>query len=100
MNARDFQKASPEEKAYHLPERPSTTFFKDGIKRLFRNKIATISMVVVLLITLASVILPWVWPYSYSKRIRGSTTLYKISLSRFMVTISTDSTMVVPMIMG
>ena len=67
MNARDFQKASPEEKAYHLPERPSTTFFKDGIKRLFRNKIATISMVVVLLITLASVILPWVWPYSYDQ---------------------------------
>lgn len=67
MNADDFRKASPEEKAYQLPERPSTTFFKDGIKRLFRNKIATISMVVVLLITLASVILPWVWPYSYDQ---------------------------------
>ena len=67
MNADDFRKASPEEKAYQLPERPSTTFFKDGIKRLFRNKIATISMVVVLLITLASVILPWIWPYSYDQ---------------------------------
>ena len=67
MNADDFRKASPEEKAYQLPERPATTFFKDGIKRLFRNKIATISMVVVLLITLASVILPWVWPYSYDQ---------------------------------
>lgn len=67
MNADDFRKASPEEKAYRLPERPSTTFFKDGIKRLFRNKIATISMVVVLLITLASVILPWVWPYAYDQ---------------------------------
>ncbi|MBR5570337.1 MAG: ABC transporter permease [Oscillospiraceae bacterium] len=67
MNADDFRKASPEEKVYQLPERPSTTFFKDGIKRLFRNKIATISMVVVLLITLASVILPWVWPYSYDQ---------------------------------
>ena len=67
MNADDFRKASPEEKAYRLPKRPSTTFFKDGIKRLFRNKIATISMVVVLLITLASVILPWVWPYAYDQ---------------------------------
>ena len=67
MNADDFRKASPEDKAYQLPERPSTTFFKDGIKRLFRNKIATISMVVVLLITLASVILPWIWPYSYDQ---------------------------------
>lgn len=67
MNADDFRKATPEEKAYLVPERPSTTFFRDGVKRLLKNKIATISMVVVLLITLASVILPWVWPYSYDQ---------------------------------
>lgn len=67
MNADDFLKASSEEKAYLVPERPSTTFFRDGVRRLLKNKIATISMVVVALITLAAIILPYVWPYSYDQ---------------------------------
>ena len=45
--------------------RPSTTFFKDGMKRLFRNKIATISLIVIVLVTLAALIIPTFWPYSY-----------------------------------
>lgn len=67
MNADDFLKASSEEKAYLVPERPSTTFFRDGVRRLLKNKIATVSMVVVALIALAAIILPYVWPYSYDQ---------------------------------
>ena len=65
VNMDDFLPATDAEKAYMVQMRPSTTFFKDGMKRLFKNKIATISMILILVITLAAIILPMVWPYSY-----------------------------------
>ena len=65
VNMDDFLPATEEEKAYMVQMRPSTTFFKDGMKRLFRNKIATISLIVIVLVTLAALIIPAFWPYSY-----------------------------------
>ena len=44
-----FLPATEEEKAYMVQMRPSTTFFKDGMKRLFRNKIATVSLILIVL---------------------------------------------------
>ena len=61
----DFLPATEEEKAYMVQMRPSTTFFKDGMKRLFRNKIATLSLIIIVIITLAAIIIPAFWPYSY-----------------------------------
>ena len=61
----DFLPATEAEKAYMVQMRPSTTFFKDGMKRLFRNKIATISLILIVVITLAALIIPAFWPYSY-----------------------------------
>jgi len=59
--------ATAEEKEYISKMRPSSTFFKDGVKRLLKNKVATFSLIVIILVTLASIILPAVWPYSYDK---------------------------------
>ncbi len=64
-----FMPASAEDKAYMVQMRPSSTFFKDGCKRLLKNKVATVSLIVVLIITLSSLILPAVWPYSYSRQL-------------------------------
>ena len=61
----DFLPASEAEKEYMVQMRPSTTFFKDGMKRLFRNKIATLSLIVIVLVTLSALIIPAFWPYSY-----------------------------------
>ena len=47
--------------------RPSTTFFKDGMKRLMKNKIAAISMFLIIIIALGSIIIPFFWPYKYDK---------------------------------
>ena len=63
----DFIPATGEEKEYMVQMRPSTTFFKDGVKRLLKNKIATISFILIVLITLASIFLPMFWPYSYER---------------------------------
>ena len=60
-----FTPASAEEKEYMVQMRPSSTFFKDGVKRLLKNKVATVSLIVVVLIALISIFLPMFWPYSY-----------------------------------
>ena len=60
-----FAPASEAEKEYMVQMRPSTTFFKDGMKRLLRNKIATLSLIIIVLVTLAALIIPAFWPYSY-----------------------------------
>jgi len=60
-----FNPASAEEKAYMVQMRPSSTFFRDGIRRLRRNKVAVISFFIIVIIALSSIILPMVWPYSY-----------------------------------
>ena len=65
LDVDDFIPASGEEKEYMVQMRPSTTFFKDGMKRLLKNKIATASMIIVVLIVLLAVFLPMFWPYSY-----------------------------------
>ena len=65
VNMDDFLPATEEEKAYMVQMRPSTTFFKDGMKRLFRNKIATLSLIIIVLVTAAALIIPAFWPYRY-----------------------------------
>ncbi len=69
VDVEDFLPASEEEKAYMVQMRPSTTFFKDGCKRLIKNKVAFISLIAIVLITLLSIILPMVWPYSYARQL-------------------------------
>ncbi len=60
-----FIPATEEEKEYMVQMRPSSTFFKDGVKRLLKNRVATVSFFIIVLITLTSVIIPMFWPYSY-----------------------------------
>ena len=61
----DFIPATEEEKAYMVQMRASSTFFKDGMKRLLKNKVATISLIIIIIITLAAIFIPMFWPYSY-----------------------------------
>ena len=63
----DLIPATDAEKEYMVQMRPSSTFLKDGIKRLLKNKIATASFIIVMLITLASIFLPMFYPYSYEQ---------------------------------
>lgn len=64
-----FTPASAEDKAYMVQMRPSSTFFKDGVKRLLKNKIATISFIVIVIITLSSIVIPMFWPYDYDTQL-------------------------------
>ena len=64
-----FIPASEKEKEYLVKMRPSSTFFKDGVIRLMKNRIASISLILVVLVALASIILPMFWPYSYDQQL-------------------------------
>ena len=65
VDMEDFIPATDEEKAYMVKMRPSSTFFRDGVKRLLKNKVATISFILVIIIALAAIFIPMFWPYSY-----------------------------------
>ena len=65
----DFIPATEAEKEYMVQMRPSSTFFKDGVKRLLKNKVATVCFFIIVLITLISIFLPMFWPYSYDAQL-------------------------------
>lgn len=64
-----FEPASDEEKQQHETMRESTTFFRDGMRKLSKNPLAMISLVVLVILVLTIVIVPMVYPYSYSQMI-------------------------------
>ena len=69
VNLDSFIPATAEEKEYIVQMRESSTFFKDGVKRLLKNKVATLSFIIVVAITLSAIILPMFWPYSYDQQL-------------------------------
>ena len=62
-----FELATEDEKYLQQRMRPSTTFFKDGMRRLSKNKIAMTCIVILTLIILAVIFVPMFYPYSYDQ---------------------------------
>ena len=75
LNVEDFAPASNDEKKSLVVMRESVNFWKDGMRRLRKNKIAMVSLVVILLIAFMAYVLPSLWPYSYELQIKGSNNL-------------------------
>jgi oligopeptide transport system permease protein len=69
INLKDFELATSEEKAQQDRMRESTTFFKDGMKRLWKNKIAMTSLFIIVGIVLIVTIVPIIYPYSYGEQL-------------------------------
>ncbi len=55
--------------------RESVSFWKDGIRRLRRNKVAMVSLIVIILVMIFSFIVPSFYPYSYKEQIKGANNL-------------------------
>ncbi len=64
-----FIPASEEEKEYMVQMRPSSTFFRDGARRLRKNKVAMFSLIVIFIIAFSSIFVPMFWPYSYEEQL-------------------------------
>ena len=66
LDVSKFEPATAEEKEQHDIMRESTTFFKDGMRRLFKNPLAVLSIVILVLLIITIVVAPMVVPYGYS----------------------------------
>ncbi|MBR2527138.1 MAG: ABC transporter permease [Blautia sp.] len=64
-----FELASEEEKAQQEVMSESTTFFRDGMRKLRKNPLAMASIIVLILIVTLAVAGPMVIPYKYSEMI-------------------------------
>ncbi len=77
----DFALASNEEKESLVIMRESVGFWKDGFRRLVKNKVAVASFIVIIIIMILSFIVPSFYPYSYDEQIRGSENLAPMEYS-------------------
>ena len=69
INLQKFSPVTDEEKQQHETMRESTTFFRDGMRKLMKNPLAVASLIVLIILTLTIIIVPAVYPYSYSQMI-------------------------------
>ena len=81
FNPEDFLPASSEEKQSLVVMRESVSFWKDGMRRLLKNKIAMVSLFVIIVIMFFSFIVPSFYPYSYEQQIKGSNNLAPMEYS-------------------
>ena len=80
-NTEDFLPATDAEKESLVVMRESVGFWKDGFRRLKKNKVAMPSLGVIIFIMIISFILPMFYPYSYKTQIRGSENLKPMAYS-------------------
>ena len=66
IDLKKFEAATDEEKAQQQTMRESTTFFRDGMRKLFRNPLAVGSLAVLLIILVTIIVAPMIVPYTYS----------------------------------
>lgn len=81
MDVSDFLPADESEKQSLVVMRESVGFWQDGMRRLKKNKIAMVSLFVVLVIFVLSFIVPTVYPYKYEQQIKTSVNLAPMQYS-------------------
>lgn len=63
-----FAPATDAEKAQQLTQRESTSFMRDAMRRLRKNKMAMACLWLLIIITLIAIIVPQFYPYSYTQQ--------------------------------
>ncbi|MDO4633507.1 MAG: ABC transporter permease [Eubacteriales bacterium] len=81
LNPDDFLPASGEEKQGLVVMRESVGFWKDGMRRFRKNKVAMVSFIVVIIIMIFAFVVPAFYPYTYEQQIKGSNNLAPFAYS-------------------
>ncbi|MBR4949214.1 MAG: ABC transporter permease [Clostridia bacterium] len=100
LKTEDFEKASENEKQDLVVMRESVSFWKDGMRRLLRNKIAMVSLAVLVIIMLFAFVVPYFYPYTYKDQIRGSENLDPFEYSQEEMTRIENGESVFPHVLG
>ena len=69
LDVSKFEPATEAEKEQHEVMRESTTFFRDGMRKLFKNPLAVMSIIVLALVLITIVFAPLIVPYGYGDMI-------------------------------
>lgn len=67
FSAAQFEKATDEEKRQQDVMSESTTFFRDGMRKLFRNPLAVMSIILLLIVIVTIIVAPMIVPYKYDE---------------------------------
>ncbi len=67
----DFLPADPSEREQIARMRESVTYWKDAMRRFRQNKVAMVSLILVVIIALAAIFGPLVLPYQFDQQTRG-----------------------------
>lgn len=81
LDPEDFIPASEEEKESQIVMRQSVGFWSDGFRRLRKNKVAMVSLVIIIIIMFLSFVAPSFYPYTYDEPIYGSEDLAPMQYS-------------------
>ena len=100
LNPDDFLPATNEEKESLVVMRESVSFWKDGFRRLRKNKVAMASLVIIILIMILCFIVPSFYPYSYKTQIKGANNLAPMQYSQDELAIIDAGESVFPHILG
>lgn len=100
LNVDDFLPVSDEEKESLTVLRKSVGFWQDGIRRLKKNKIAMVSLVVIIFVFIFSFLVPQFYPYSYEQQIRGSENLAPMQYSEKELEAKAAGESVFPHVLG
>ena len=82
VSMEDFMPASGKDKESLVIMRESVGFWKDGIRRFRKNKIAMSAFFLVLLIMIFCFIVPAFYPYKYEQQMKGSERLAPMQYSK------------------
>ena len=81
INPDDFLPATTEEKESLVIMRESVGFWRDGARRLRKNKVAMTCLIIIIIIMIFAFIVPSFYPYSYSQQIQGANNLKPFEFS-------------------
>lgn len=100
IDPEDFELATNEEKEKLIVMRESVGFWKEGFWRLRKNKVAMISLIIIMFILIFSFVVPIFYPYSYKMQIIGANNLKPMEYSTEELVLIQSGEKVFPHIFG
>lgn len=100
LDVSDFLPANNEEKQSLVIMRKSVSFWKDGLRRFRKNKIAMVSLAVIIVVMIFAFIMPSFYPYTYEQQIRGSENLAPMEYSPVELALKEKGESVFPHFLG
>ena len=96
----DFELAATEEKESLVVMRKSVGFWRDGMSRLRRNKIAMVSFAVIILFLIGAFVVPAIYPYTYERIDKEGGNLLPLQYSESELARKANGESVFPHLMG